>query len=142
MNSSENEPVRVLIADGDPLVCRALGRLLHDRADISVVAQATDANTALRLTDQLQPDVALFDAGSVALGAMELTITVHRLYPRVRIVVLGIYATFCDQALAAGACQFLLKDSGRDELVAAIRHAGQEKCLGAATPSAISPLTQ
>ena len=68
------------------------------------------------------------DARTAQLDGMALTRRLRQRTPAMRIVVLSVYATFRDQALAAGACRFLLKDCGRDELVAAIRLAAHGQC--------------
>ena len=123
-------PIRVLIADGDPLVCRALARLLQDAVDVEVVATAVDEQAALALAVQLQPEVGLVDVRTASLDGMALTRSLHQQVPATRVIVLGVYATFRHQALAAGACRFLLKDCGRDELVAAIHLAARGQCHG------------
>ena len=114
--------------DGDPLICRALVRLLKDAPDVEVVATATDALVTLALAEQFQPDVALLDAGTARLDGMTLTRSLRQQAPVIQVVMLSVYATMRDHALAAGACRFLLKDSGRDELLAAIRLAARGQC--------------
>lgn len=121
-------PIRVLIADGDPLVGRALGRLLQDTIEVEVVATASDAAAALVLAGQYQPAVAVIDARTAQLGGLAVMRHLRRLAPAPHIVVVSVYATFRDQALAAGACRFLLKDCSRVELVTAIRLAAQGHC--------------
>jgi len=124
----KSKPIRVLIVDGDPLICRALVRLLKDAADVEVVATATDALVTLELAEQFQPAVALLDAGTARLDGMTLTRSLRQQAPAIQVVVLSVYATMRDLSLAAGACRFLLKDSGRDELVGAIRLAAEGQC--------------
>jgi len=124
----KSKPIRVLIVDGDPLICRALVRLLRDAPDVEVVATATDASVTLELAEQFQPAVALLDAGTARLDGMTLTRSLRQQAPATRVVVLSVYATMCDPSLAAGACRFLLKDSSRDELLAAIRLAASGRC--------------
>jgi len=102
--------------------------LLKPANDIEVVATAADGGAALELTMRLQPAVALVDVGAARWDGMEITRTLCQQVPATRIIVLSVYATFRSQALAAGACRFLLKDCGRDELVAAIRLAAHGPC--------------
>jgi len=128
LETIKSEPIRVLIVDGDPLICRALVRLLKDAPDVEVVATATDAMVTLELAEQFQPAVALLDAGTARLDGMTLTRSLRRQAPAIQIVVLSVYATMRDPSLAAGACRFLLKDCGRDELVGAIRLAARGRC--------------
>jgi DNA-binding NarL/FixJ family response regulator len=128
LESITSKPVRVLIIDGDPLICRALVRSLKDAPDVEIVATATDAAVTLELAEQFRPAVALLDAGTARLDGMTLTRSLRQQVPTVRVVVLSIYAMMRDPSLAAGACRFLLKDSGRDELLAAIRLAARGPC--------------
>ena len=128
MSTPQEGPVRVLVADGDPLVSRALVRLLQDASAVEIVAIAADGVAALALALHLQPAVAVLDARTAQPDGMLLLRHLRSLAQAPRIVVLSVYATVREQALAAGACQFLLKDCGRDALVAAILRAAQGQC--------------
>ena len=128
MKPTKHEPIRLLIVDSDAQVGRALIRLLRSADDIEVIATAADEKAALDLAVRLQPDVALVDAGAVRMDGMAITRTLRQQVPKTQVVMLSVYATFRSQALAAGACRFLLKDCSRDELVAAIRLAVRGQC--------------
>jgi DNA-binding NarL/FixJ family response regulator len=128
LDPATRAPIRVLIADGDPRVGRALERLLRDAAEVEVVAIATDGETTPELAIRLQPAVAIIDAWTSRLDGLEVTRSLRQAVPATQVVVVGIYAAFREPALAAGACRFLLKDCGRDELITAIRLAAQEQC--------------
>lgn len=128
MSALPGAPIRVLIADGDPLVGRALLHLLQDVGDMEVVALAADGGAALEIAGRLQPAVMVIDARTARLDGLALTRRLREQRPAPRVVVVSVYGTFRDQALAAGACQFLLKDCSRDELSAAIRRAARGHC--------------
>ena len=128
MRSLPPAPIRVLIADGDPRVGRALGRLLHDAVEVEVVATATDGPAILEYGIRLQPAVAIVDAGTARFDGLALTRGLCRQTPAARVVVVSVYATLRAPAFAAGACRFLLKDCSRAELVAAIRWAARGQC--------------
>src|SRR2546423_1352532 len=113
--------IAVLIVDSDPLVARALGRLLQGAEDVQVVATTADQEAALALARQLQPAVAVVDAQTLHLDGLAVTRGLRRQVPAPQVVVVSVYATYRAPALAAGACRFLLKDCSRDEFVAAIR---------------------
>lgn len=125
---ARSEPIRILIADGDPMVGRAFVHLLQDAVDVEVVATAADEGAAIGLAVQLEPAVALVEAGTAHLDGMRLTRRLCREVPSMRIIVLSVYATFREQALATGACRFLLKDCGREELVEAILLVADGQC--------------
>jgi DNA-binding NarL/FixJ family response regulator len=136
-------PIRVLVADGDPLVCRALVRLLHDSVDVEVIATAKDEDEVLELAGQLHPAVALVDARTGRTGmstarvdgieVTQSTQSLCRQLPATRVIILGVYATMREQALNAGACRFVLKDCSRDTLVEAIRLAASGQCEASGT---------
>lgn len=124
----KSAPIRVLIADGDPLVCRALARLLGNNADVEVVATSTGGDEVLELAGRLRPAVALVDAHTPRMDGMELTRSLWQRFPETRVIVLGVYEALREEALRAGACRFLLKDGGRAALVAAIQLAASGPC--------------
>jgi DNA-binding NarL/FixJ family response regulator len=128
LEPTKREPIRVIIVDSDSQVSRAIVRLLQPADDIEVTATATDETAAIALAVRLAPAVALVDVGDARMDGMEITRTLRQQVPTTRVVMLSVYATFRDQALAAGACRFLLKDSSRDELAAAIRLAARGQC--------------
>ena len=67
----------------------------------------------------------MVDARTAWLDGLAVTRSLGHQVPATRVVVVSVHATFREAPLAAGACQFLLKDSSRAEFVAAIRLAVQ-----------------
>ena len=129
VNPQPGNPIRVLIVDGNPLVCRALVRLLEDAAGMEVVATATDGAAALQVAGQLHPDVVLVDVQTIEdVDGLELVRSLRQQAAPARVVALGVYEGFRDQALAAGACRFLLKDCSRDELAQVLHLAVRGQC--------------
>jgi DNA-binding NarL/FixJ family response regulator len=124
-------PIRILIADGDPLVCRALVHLLQEVHDIAVVGTAGTAETLLEQARLLHPAVVVIDARTAQLDGLTATRRLIQQEPATRVVVVSVYDALCEQALAAGACWCLLKDGSRAELVSAIRRAAQGQCQAA-----------
>lgn len=124
-----------------PIPSAPLVRLLQDAAEVEVVGSATEGATALALARQLQPGVVVLDARTAQPNGMVLIRHLRLLAQAPRIVVLSVYTTVREQALAAGACRFLLKDCSRAALVTAIWLAAQGHCqsLGQdyATPDAV-----
>ncbi len=128
LEPTKHDPIRILIIDGDPQVGRALVRLLKPADDIAVIATATDEKAAIELAVRLRPAVALVDVGAAQMDGIADTRALCQQAPTTRVIVLSVYATFRSHAFAAGACRFLLKDCGRDELIAAIRLAARGQC--------------
>ncbi|ROT31781.1 response regulator transcription factor [Micromonospora sp. HM5-17] len=117
--------IRVLLVDDQRLVRAGLRMLCESAPDMTVVGEAENGQQALRLVEQVAPDVVLMDLRMPVLDGTTATARIHASRPAVRVVVL---TTFDDDdhlfpALAAGACGFLVKDAAPDELLAAIRAA-------------------
>ena len=126
--------IRVLIAD-DQALLRGSFRLLVDSApDMTVVGEASDGVTAVRLTRELSPDIVLMDLRMPAMDGIEATrsICAEQSLADVRVLVLTMFDMdeYVYPALRAGASGFLLKDATPAELIAAIRIvAGGESIL-------------
>lgn len=120
--------IGVLIADGEPLVGRALARLLANNAGVQVIATSARGDEVLELAGRLHPAVALVDAHTPRMDGMDVTRNLCQRFPETRVIVLGVYEALRDEALRAGACRFLLKDGGRAALVAAIQLAASGQC--------------
>ena len=80
---------------------------------------------AITTAEQLQPDVILMDAQMPEMDGIEATRRIKEQLPSIKVLFLTVHAEFIDAALAAGADDYLLKDSGRRELLQAIRKLGR-----------------
>jgi DNA-binding NarL/FixJ family response regulator len=114
--------IRVLIVDDHALV-RAGFRALLESQSVEVVAEANDGREAVELTRKYHPDIVLMDIGMSGLNGIEAASRISRELPTSRILILSMHANeeYVLQALRAGACGYLLKDSGRQELMLAVR---------------------
>ena len=126
-------PIRVLLADDQPLVRAGLRMLLSTVSDIEVVGEATDGESAVRLTRELTADVVLMDIRMHGIDGLEATrrISADQDLAGVRV---GILTTFdvddyVFEALQAGASGFLLKDAEPEELIRAVRVAAAGDAL-------------
>ncbi|MCO1338596.1 DNA-binding response regulator [Kocuria polaris] len=120
-----NTPVGVLLADDENLV-RAGLRLILDRTDgIRIVGEAADGTEAIEQVRRLNPDVVLMDVRMPGLDGIEATRRLQSVAHPPRVVMLTAFETdeFILDALEAGACGFLLKDTPPRALVAAILQA-------------------
>lgn len=117
--------VRVLIADDQPLMRRALAECVTEEPDLEVVAEAADGQQAVDLAARLRVDVALLDIRMPVLDGVEATrrIVHTGASPRTRVIVVTSFELdeYIVAALRAGASGFLLKDATPEELVHAIR---------------------
>jgi DNA-binding NarL/FixJ family response regulator len=120
-------PLRVLIADDQALVRAGFRLILEAQPDITVVGEAADGETAVRLAERLRPDVILMDVrmpGQDGLAATRrIAAAFHGAASPPRIIVLTTFDLdeYVYAALQAGATGFLLKDVTPEQLVAAVR---------------------
>ncbi|MDY0812622.1 response regulator transcription factor [Kitasatospora purpeofusca] len=115
--------VRVLLADDQPLVRAALEMVITEAEDLEVVGEAGNGAEAVRLAEELRPDVVVMDIRMPVLDGIEATRRVTAGPSPARVVVLttfdedeNVYA-----ALHAGASGFLVKDMALDDILDAIR---------------------
>src|SRR5215212_3902803 len=117
--------VRVLIAEDHPLFREGMRGRLERVADITVVGEAASGEEAVELAGNLEPDVILMDIKMPGLNGIEATREILRSSPRggVGVLVLSMFedddSVFA--AMRAGAKGYLLKDSGGEGVVHAIR---------------------
>jgi DNA-binding NarL/FixJ family response regulator len=115
----------VLIVDDHDLFRTGLSSLLTAEPGLEVVAQASNGHSGVRLARELIPDVVLMDIRMPDLSGHEATRAILAERPDARVVVFTVLSEDEDveEALQAGACGFLAKDTPIDEVVAAIRAA-------------------
>ena len=117
------DTVRVLIADDHPLFREGMRGRLDRMDDIAVVGEASGGDEAVRLSLELEPHVVLMDIKMPGLNGIEATREILRANPRVGVLMLTMFedddSVFA--AMRAGARGYLLKDSGGEGVVHAIR---------------------
>jgi DNA-binding NarL/FixJ family response regulator len=116
--------MRVVIADDHTFYREGLARLLR-KFGVDVVGEAPDGDAALRLVEQTSPDVLLLDLRMPGVSGLDaLRILTERAGPA-RVLVLSVSAEESDvtEAIAAGACGYVLKDEPVEEVIAGIRAA-------------------
>ncbi|WP_454320582.1 response regulator [Streptomyces phaeoluteigriseus] len=116
-------PIRVLLADDQPMIRTGFRLILEAEGDIEVVAEASDGREAVTETERLSPDVVLMDIRMPNMDGVEATELIVRNNPSSRVIILTTFdldAHVVD-ALRSGASGFLVKDGPADSLVEAIR---------------------
>jgi NarL family two-component system response regulator LiaR len=125
----ETETIRVLICDDHAILRKGIRALLSTEPDIVVVGEACDGLEVLSQVEALQPDVVLMDLVMPKMDGIEATRRLTDQGSRSRILVLTSFAADDKvfPAIKAGALGYILKDSGPDELIQAIRqvHRGE-----------------
>ncbi|MDA3146252.1 response regulator transcription factor [Leucobacter sp. UCMA 4100] len=123
MVSAERQRTKLLIVDDQALVRGALGALLDLEEDFEVVAYATDGAEALRQIEAYAPDVCLMDIQMGGNDGIAATQRISEQYPHVAVLIVTTFARpgYVNEALAAGAKGFIVKDAAPEALAEAIR---------------------
>lgn len=131
------QKLKILIADDQTLMRDGLKTILELEDDFEVVGTAENGREAYELTAALSPDVVLMDVKMPIMNGVECTRRIKQSFPATNILVLTTYDTDDNivEALANGACGFLLKDMPGEKLVAAIREGASGQTI---LPSAVA----
>ncbi|MEU7655685.1 response regulator transcription factor [Micromonospora taraxaci] len=116
-------PVRILLADDQPLLRTGFRMVLGAEGDLDVVAEAGDGVEAVELSRRLLPDVVLMDIRMPRMDGVAATRAIVEARLPVRVLVLTTFDLdeYVVGALRAGASGFLAKDVPAEELISAIR---------------------
>jgi two-component system response regulator NreC len=114
--------IRILLADDHTVVRQGLRKVLEDRPDWEVVAEAGDGREAVRQAEEHKPDVAIIDVAMPLLNGIEATRQICKRSPSTRVLVLSMHSdeAYVHQLLKAGATGYLLKDSADVDLIQAV----------------------
>jgi two-component system response regulator NreC len=115
--------IRVLLAEDHAIVRKGLRALLEDEANVEVIGEAEDGREAVRITEQLRPDVVLMDISMPHLSGLEATRQIKKRFPEVQVLVLTRHANeeYVFQILRAGASGYVVKKAAPAELILAIQ---------------------
>jgi len=118
-----SEKIRVLLADDHVLVRQGIRQFLEDADDIVVVGEAADGAQAVRLAEQLKPDLVLLDIQMPGMNGIDATHQIKARLPEVRVLILTAYDEdpYVFALLQAGANGYLLKTIEVEELLRAVR---------------------
>jgi DNA-binding NarL/FixJ family response regulator len=116
-------PVRVVIADDEPLIRAGLQAIFEGAGGIEVVAVAATGEEAVAAARRHRPDVVLADIQMPRLDGLDAARQILAMTPAPRVIMLTTFDLdeYLYQAMRAGASGFLVKDTPRDQLVAAVR---------------------
>jgi len=115
--------VKIIIADDHKIMRDGLRTLLEKEKGLEVVAEAQNGRDAVRLAEQLRPDIVIMDISMDDLNGIDATRHIVEKNLGCRIIALSMHADkrFVAGMFEAGAMGYLLKDCAYDELVKAIR---------------------
>jgi DNA-binding NarL/FixJ family response regulator len=117
------DKISVLLVDDHSLVRRGFRRILEDEPDIEVTGEAGDGVEAVRLANELQPNVVVMDCAMPNMNGLQATRKILEQQPQTLVLMLSMHPeeTLVRQALDAGARGYVLKNAVDLELGAAIR---------------------
>ena len=123
MAHASNKKFTVLLVDDHAILRDALRGILEQENDMLVVGEAADGTHALEVARALQPAVVVLDIGLPGMGGIDVTRALLAELKNTRIVALSSFADrrIVVEILEAGASGYVVKSSGRDELLRGIR---------------------
>ena len=123
MNASTIKQINVLLVDDVTAVRKGLSTVLQLMDDLKIVGEAQNGLEAVRLAEQLKPDVILMDLAMPRLDGFEATKRIKAEHPEIGIIAFSIHddVRTRERACAAGADAFIEKEAETQLLISAIR---------------------
>lgn len=115
--------IRVLLCDDQVIVTDGLQLILETDPELTVVGAASDGAQALEMLPIVKPDIVLMDLKMPIMNGVQATYAIRRDFPTIPVLVLTTFDddTWVLDAIRSGAAGYLLKDTPRERLVAAVK---------------------
>lgn len=115
--------IRVVLAEDHTIVRQGLRSILEQQPGIEVIAEAENGREAVRIAEQLKPDVVVMDFSMPELNGLEATRQIKQRVPEVKVLILTRHTNreYVKSILRAGASGYMIKKSAADELILAIQ---------------------
>lgn len=116
-------PARLLLVDDHALMRKGMKSMLLGEADLKVIGEASNGQEALELCRSLRPDVVLMDVRMPQMDGLRATQAIKRELPETSVLMVTMHENldYLYEALRAGAAGYVLKESGQEEVIGAIR---------------------
>ena len=120
---------KIVIAEDHTILRAGLRALLSSREDIEVIGEAGDGREAIRIADQLVPDLLLIDLSMPKLNGIEAIKEIKKKHTKMKILVLTVHKgdEYIIASLEAGADGYILKDASQNELLLAMDYIMNDK---------------
>lgn len=122
-----NKKIKVVVAEDNEIIRLGICRLLNKSQEIEIIGQAGNGREALRLVDEVAPDVLLLDVEMPLINGIEVARRLKQKTGPTRILVLSAYDEneYIRQMLGNGASGYLLKDEAPERIVEAVKGVAQ-----------------
>lgn len=121
--TSKSNPIRVMLVDDHAVVRAGYRMLLKNSADIEVIAEADNGESACKQYNELRPDIVVMDLSLPGIGGLEAIRRIIARDAEARILVFSMHedTIFVEQALQAGAQGYMTKSGAPEALIDAVR---------------------
>jgi len=115
--------IRILLAEDHVITREGICKLLEDENGLTVIGETGNGKDAVRLANELKPDLVIMDINMPILNGIEATKQIKAANPGIAILILSAYNDdeYVFALLKAGAAGYLLKNASGDELTSAVR---------------------
>ncbi|RJP54579.1 MAG: response regulator [Anaerolineaceae bacterium] len=136
------EKIRVLIVDDVAETRENVRKLLQFESDVEVVGAARSGKEGIQFAHEMDPDVVLMDINMPDVDGITATETIRQKMPHIQVVILSVQGdqNYMRRAMLAGARDFLTKPPMGDELISAIRRAGEMARIERAKMASVRPV--
>ena len=116
----------IILVDDHKIVRTGIARLLEDEPDLKVIGEGANGQEGIEAARTLKPDILISDLMMNGLTGIDVTREVKKVSPETKTIILTMYndAGYIARAKQEGAMGYVLKGSGIDDLIQAIRQAG------------------
>ena len=116
-------PITILLADDHDVVRKGMKMLLEDETDVTVIGEASDGLEAIEKVKNLMPNVVILDLTMPRMNGIEAARIISEEYPDVKILIFSMHNNreYIVSSVENGANGYLLKDTGKEELMKAIK---------------------
>jgi two-component system, NarL family, response regulator NreC len=122
--------ITIVLVDDHKILRDGIARLLEDEPDFKVVGEGANGAEGIEAARTLQPDIVVSDLMMDGLTGIDVTREVKKVAPKTRTIILSMYndSGYVTRAVKEGACGYVLKGLGIDDLIVAIRKVNSGNC--------------